>query len=118
MVSNATAVPQTQSEPIMKIVSDNKQQVTMLEEIFEVYIGELDGKPINVQPKGIFDTILAIIRFLIDLVNKIIEFILKLIQIGELILALINAINALINVITQFIEWLRGLFNPKSIAAI
>jgi len=115
LVSNATAVQQINSEPIIKNVIDKKQQITLLEEKLEVYIEKLDLIISNVKPKGLIDIILAIIKaiidFLINIINKLIDFI---DEIKHLLSGLIDAIKALINKIIDFIEWLQDLFNPES----
>jgi phage-related minor tail protein len=115
MLSNATAVPQIHSEPVMKNVSENIQQVTLLEEKLEFYIEKLSFNAPNVLPEGIFDFILAFIRAIInkiiDLINSLTEFIQDLMQ---LVSALIDAVKALINVIIQFIELITGPFTPES----
>jgi len=112
MVSNATAVPQIHSEPIMKNISDNNQQVTLLKEKLEVYIEKLNYITPNIQPTGIFrlifDIILAIINLIIDFINLLTEFIQDILQLSS---ALIIALVALINMIIQFLEWLQGLIN-------
>ena len=119
IASNATAVPQIHSEPIMKNISDNKQQVTLLEERLEFYIEKLDDITFNIQPKGIFDFILAIIEaiinILIDLINSLTEFIQDVMR---LLSTLVNAVKHLIDVIIQFIEWLQGLFTSGRTVAI
>ena len=75
LISNATAVPQINSEPIMKKVSDTKKQIKLLGEKLEVYNGKIGN--INIYPTGIFDFLIAILNFLIDLINSIIDFILE-----------------------------------------
>ncbi|MCJ7570653.1 MAG: hypothetical protein MUO82_02085 [Candidatus Thermoplasmatota archaeon] len=115
MVSNATAVPQKNSEPIMKNITNNKQQVTLLEEKLEFYIEKLSDITPNIQPKGIIgiitDIIEAIIDFLIDLIDSLINFI---DAIQSLFSALIYKVKELINRIIEFIEWLGSIFNPES----
>jgi hypothetical protein len=118
MVSNATAVPQIHSEPIMKNVNDNKQQVTLLEERLEFYIEKLSYITLNIQPTCfgfILDILRAVINILIDMITLLTEFIKDVMQ---LLSALFNAVNGLIKVIIQFIEWLQGLFNLGSTAFI
>ena len=116
MVSNATAVPQIKSEPIMKNVNDNKQQYTLLEEKLEVYIEKLSYITLNIQPKCfsfILDILRAVINILIDMITLLTEFIKDVMQ---LLSSLVSAVNGLINVIIQFIEWLQNLFTPGSLA--
>ena len=113
MVSTAVAVPQVHSTPLMKTVSEIEKKRAFLEGEFGVCTEKLEGISFNVQPGGIIDTIIAIILFLIQLLNSIIQFILNIMQIGDIILALIDAITTLIDVITQFIEWILELFNPE-----
>ena len=119
MISNATAVPQIHSEPIMKNINNYEQQVILLEEKLEFYIEKLDDINPNIQPTGLFDFIIAIIQaiinILIDIINSIAEFIQ---DVMVLLSALVNAVKHLIDVIIQFIEWLQGLFeleNPDAI---
>lgn len=109
LISNATAVPQINSEPIMKKVSDTKKQIKLLGEKLEVYNGKIGN--INIYPTGIFDFLIAILNFLIDLINSIIDFILEFMELGALILAFINALRSLINVINQFIDWIQDFFD-------
>ncbi len=115
MVSNATAVPQIHSEPIMKNISNVTQQVTLIEEKSEFYIEKLSCFSPNILPEGIFDFILALIRAiinkLIDLINSLTEFFQDLMQLAS---ALIDAVKALINVIVQFIDLIIGFFTSEN----
>jgi phage-related minor tail protein len=115
MLSNATAVSQIHSEPVMKNINENIQQVTLLEEKLDFYIEKLSCIAPNILPEGILDFILAIIRAIInkiiDLINSLTEFIQDVMQ---LVSALIDAIKALINVIIQFIELITGLFTSEN----
>ena len=115
MISTATAVPQVHSEPVMKIVNDVEQKKTFFEEKIEGFSEKI---ALDVEPGGIIDTIIAIIQFIIELIMEIIQLIADLMQLGNLIMALIAAIEALISIITQFIEWIMGILNPESFAAI
>ena len=118
VVSTVTALPQVHSGPMMKAVNDIEERRIFLEKKSEVCSEDLVKISYNAQPKGIIDTIIAILKFLINLLNSIIQFILNIMILGNLILALIDAITALIDVITQFIEWLNDFFNPESFASI
>jgi len=118
MVSTATAVPQVNSTPLMKVVSKIEQKRPDLERNVLVCIEKLEDISFNVQPGGILDTIIAMILFLIQLLNLIIQFVLNIMQIGNLILALIDTIMNLIDVIVQFIEWISGLFNPEGFTIV
>ena len=89
------------------------QKISLLEETLELNIEKVNDKIYNVQSKGLFENLLALIQFLINLISKIINFIRAVMQIGQLIITLINLIKTLINVINQFIEWIQGLFNPE-----
>jgi phage-related protein len=115
MVSNSTAVPQINSEPIIKNISDNKQQVALIEEKLEFYIEKLSVINPNIQPKGIFDILLAIITAIINFLISVIDSFINFIQvIWQLLSTLVTKIKNLINLIIEFIEWLIGLFNPRS----
>jgi hypothetical protein len=111
LVSNATAVSQINSEPIMKKVSDTKKQIKLIGEKLEFYKGKIGNININIYPTGIFDFLIAILNFLIDLINSIIDFILEFMELGALILTFINALRSLINVINQFIDWIQDFFD-------
>ena len=113
MISNATAVPQSYGKSIMNNITSNEQKISLLEETLELNIEKVNDIIYNVQSKGLFENLLALIQFLIDLISKIINFIRAVMQIGQLIITLINLVKALINVINQFIEWLQDLFNPE-----
>ncbi|PNX48801.1 MAG: hypothetical protein BV457_02965 [Thermoplasmata archaeon M9B1D] len=113
MVSNATAVPQSYGKTIVNNINNTNQRILLLEETLELNIEKVNDVLYNVQSKGLFENLLALIQFLIDLIGKIINFIKAVMQIGQLIITLINLVKALINVINQFIEWLQGLINPE-----
>ena len=114
MVSNATAVPQSYSKPIMNNIKINEQKMSLLEETLELNIEKVNDMIYNIQSKGLFEKLLALIQFLIDLISKIINFIKAVMQIGQLIITFINLVKALINVINQFIEWLQDIINPEA----
>lgn len=114
MVSNVTAFQQINSEPILKNVIDKKQQITALEEKLDVYIEKLDLITSNVQPNGLIDIILWIIRAIVDFLTAIIYKLIGFIdQLQNLLSVLFNAIKTLINKIIDFIEWLQDFFNPE-----
>ena len=113
MVSNATAVPQSYGKSVMNNIKDSEQKISLLEETLELNIEKVNDIIYNVQSKGLFENLLALIQFLIDLISKIINFIRAVMQIGQLIITLINLVKALINVINQFIQWLQDILNPE-----
>lgn len=117
MVSNTTAVTKVNGEPVMKNISNVKQQVTLLEEKSKCYIEKLSFLDSNILPKNIFDFILAILRAII---NKTIVFINSLTvfiqDVMQLVSALIGAVKNLINVILQFIDLIIGPFTSGSTA--
>jgi hypothetical protein len=118
LVSNAVAVPQIKSEPIMINIRNNEKQISFIKEILKLYINKLGNITFNAEPNGLIDTIINILKFLIGLINNLIEFIYKFMQIGALILALISALKTLIDVIGDLIEWFQNLFNPENTIAI
>ena len=105
MVSTVTAVPQSQSEPLMNNLSTLNQQKISLNDIFEEgsSIGTLDG---------LFDLIMQIIQWIAQIVIKIINVINSLIQIVSLLTYLVNMIQILINFIQYLIDIITNLFNP------
>ena len=118
VISTVTAVPQVHSEPTMKVVDNIERVRIFLEEESETCTEDLTKTSMNAQPKGLIDTIIALIRLIIKLLNSIIQLILNIMILGNLILSLIDIITTLIDVLTQFIEWLQDLFNPESFTII
>ena len=114
MVSNATAVPQTYGKTIMKNISNTKQQISLLEERLALNNEKLNNIITSVQPNGLFENLINLIKFLINIISSIINFILTIMEIGQLLINLINLVKTFIDVLTQFIEWLQDLFNPES----
>ena len=119
MASNVTAVPQIQSEPIMKNINIVKQQATLLEEKSGAYIEKITCLVSNILPKGIFDFLLSIISAIITgIINKIIGFVNSLTvfiqNVMQLVSTLFDAIQALINAINQFIDLIIGFFTSDN----
>lgn len=134
MISNATAVPQTKSEFVNKIINKRKNSQQLIEnkiQEFDKIIQEklkIDDKADKISvifkqktPKLIlgatgplFDWLLELIQSLIDIINFLIDFIENLLSIGELIEHLISLVQQFIDLVNQFIEWLTGLFDPET----
>jgi hypothetical protein len=110
LVSAVTAVPAINSEPTLKIINNVEQKKLQLDEKFSNYAEQLQQLFPTIKPKGI---ILDIILAIINLINKIIQLLIDIMKLGDLILALIEAITLLFEVFMQFVEWLRGIFNPS-----
>jgi hypothetical protein len=113
MISNATAVPQSSGKSVINNINSYKQKISLIEETLELNIKKVSDIICNFQSKGLFENLLALIQFLIDLISKIINFIRAVMEIGQLIITLIGLVKALINVINQFIAWLQDIFNPE-----
>ena len=92
MVSNATAVPQTNSQPVMK-------SIDQMEEIKE---------SMKVLPKNIFDNLIELLNFLKTLIN-VISGVFNIIQkvgiIIEILTNIMGFIDSLINWFEEKQEW-------------
>ncbi len=103
MVSTVTALPQTQSTPVMSAVHS-------LEETKEQYDDTTLGSMLDIQPTGFIDTLIAFIKLLIQLIMNIITVIQGILSVVALIQAIFSAITMIIELVRQIID----LFNPTS----
>ena len=103
MISTATAVPTTNSKPVMDIVNTIEKQEQKLELL-------------DVLPQGIFDTIWELLLALFNLIMKIIEVVNTVIAIVQLVQALINGIQMVLQMIQDVITLIKNLMNPDGLA--
>ena len=104
LVSTATAIPQTYSEPTMDMI-DTIEQNKYLNEKLENLFGST----------GIIDWIVQLLQMILNFIKDLIQFVLDLFQIVNLINLIISAINQLINLIAQLIQSIIDIFTPNSI---
>ena len=100
IISTVTALPQTNSTPIMNTLTDIEEQKTKLNNI-------------DIEPGGIIDLIKQLVLLIIQFVLSLIQIIRDLIGLVSLIEYLINLINVLITAIFDLIETILNLFNPS-----
>lgn len=101
MISTVTAVPTSQSKPVIDIIDRVEQQ----RERFDTLSDQL--------PTGIFEIIWQLILALFNLIMKIIDVVNTVLTIIQLFQALINGIQILLQMIQDFIDLLNDLFNPE-----
>jgi phage-related protein len=111
MVSTVTAVPQSQSKPLMDTISSLDQQETSLREKIS------DGFS-AAELGGLFDLIMQIIQWLAQVLAKIIGIINNVIKIVSLLIYVVQLIQTLINFIQRLIDLINGLFNPDAQASL
>ncbi len=104
MISTVTAVPTTQSKPVMDIIDNANQQVEKFKTIGEQL------------PQGIFDLIWQLLLSIINLVIKLIEVVNTLMSIVQLVQVLINALQSLFQIIQDFIDLISDLLNPEGVS--
>ena len=97
MVSIATAVPQTQSRPVMEAIqsledAEQKLDNTTLHEL------------LNPQSTGFFDKLFEFIKLLIQLIMNIATIVQSVLSIIALIKAIFSAIQLVMQLIQQIIE--------------
>ncbi|RLF41435.1 MAG: hypothetical protein DRN12_03260 [Thermoplasmata archaeon] len=97
MISTATAVPNTQSTPVMNAVNNLEKT----EKILYSKIGDI-------QPTGFIDFLIQLIILLIKLVMTIVTIIQSVLGIVNLIKNIIAAIQSLVNLIQQLIDLISG----------
>jgi hypothetical protein len=108
MMSVVTAVPQSNSKPIMQYIQKIEENRNTLNE------KTLENSLLDPNPKGILDLIRQLILLIIQFILKLIEIVRDLFGIISLIQYLINLIVILINAIFNLIEAILNLFNPNS----
>jgi len=104
LVSCATAVPTTQSTPVMQQIEKKDTTEALLKSLYTT-----DAEPLD----GILDLLIQLITVIVQLVMEIIAIVQGILGIISLIQTLINALQTLFTLITQLIEIISGLFNPS-----
>jgi len=115
MVSSATAVPQVQSEPVMKIINDMEQKKTMLEEKLASLTERLLGAPDDPQPTFIIRILLWLIKLIDAFFQTLIDIILT---IGDFIAKVIKWLEDSLNQIYKIVMGLLGLKLLETIVGI
>jgi len=108
MMSVVTAVPQSNSKPVMQYIQKiEESRTTIHEKIFEKSL-------LDPNSNGILDLIRQLILLIIQFILKLIEIVRDLFGIVSLIQYLINLIVILITAIFNLIEAILNLFNPNA----
>jgi len=113
LVSSATAVPHTQSQPGVALLEDIEQTRQCLGDDMEASITQLKQLVSDPEEGGLIDIIIALILLLIEAIDAIINFILGLYNIVELVQQLLEKLGTLIELIVEFVNWILSLFNPE-----
>jgi phage-related protein len=108
MMSVVTAVPQSNSKPVIEYIQKIEESRTTINE------KTLEKSLLDPIPNGILDLIRQLISLIIQFILKLIEIIRDLIGIVSLIEYLINLIMVLITAIFNLIEAILNLFTPKT----
>ena len=105
MISVVTAVPQTNSKPVMDVIKEIEERTNIVNEKV------LDVVP---DPNGIIiDLIKQLISLIIQFILNLIDMVMDLIGIVNLIEYLIYLIGVLIAAIMALIDAILNLFNPQ-----
>jgi hypothetical protein len=107
MMSVVTAVPQTNSSPVMDAVHEIERSRTEVDEKIAAY------SSLDVQPNGIIDLLKQLIWMIIQAVLDLIDIIRNLIGLVALIEYLINLVMILVEAVMALIEFIMDLFNPS-----
>jgi len=112
LLSNVSAVPQTQSQPAMDLIEQMEDEKLTLK--------ALSTHPIlsSTDSNGLIDLIIQIITMIINFVITLINFVTELMGLIGLIQSFIDAIFTLIDLVNQFIQMLNDLFNPQELVLI
>lgn len=109
LVSTATAVPHSFSNPAMNIIhaiAHEKQSIENLGNNEYFTLG---------QNGGIIEIIIQLLTLILQFIIKLIEMISDLIRLVGLIQDLIDALLTLFDLIQQLIQLIMNIFNPKLI---
>ncbi|OYT28403.1 hypothetical protein B6U98_04905 [Thermoplasmatales archaeon ex4572_165] len=105
MLSTVTALPQTNSKPVMDYIQEIEERSNSITE------GFLDASIPD--QNGIIDLIKQLVLLIIQFVLNLIDIIRDLIGLVSLIEYLINLITVLFNAVMNLIEAILNLFNPS-----
>ncbi len=97
MISTATAVPTTQSKPLMNAVNKLEKTEKMIH-----------GNMADIQPTGFIDFLIQLIILLIKLIMAIVTIIQSVLGIINLFKVIISTIQTLIELIQQIIDLISG----------
>lgn len=106
MISTVTAVPQADSNPLMKKINE-------IEENTKLINGKLASINLDVETGGIIDLLIQIIQWLISIVQQIINLILEIFGLVDLIEYLISLIVNLFELIMALINFIIDIFTPN-----
>ena len=102
LFSSVTAVPQSQSIPLTKALTEIEEQ----QESIESYLDELVSRGTL---DGLFDWFLRLIQWLTEVIGTLFSIVNGLIQIVSLLMTLLSVIQILLDLIDQIMDW----FNPE-----
>lgn len=102
LVSTATAVPKTYSEPAMEMIEEKEQMTS-----------GFDSLKNGIQTTGIIDLIIQLLVTILNFIQELISIVSDLFQIITLVEMIISAVTQLINIIFQLIETISNLFTPN-----
>lgn len=108
MISCATAIPKTNSEPLI-------EKIELIEEYKGLIDGEFNRSILDAESGGLIDLLIKIIQWLIDIVGKLINLVLETIQLTRLIAYLIVLIVTLYEFIMAIINFIIDRFTPDYI---
>ncbi len=104
LVSTGTAIPQTQSTPVM-------QAVQHLEKTNEAIDDVTSENIVNIQTLGLIDFLIQLIRLIIELLMNIVTIIQGILSIVSIVQTIFSAIQLVIQLIQQIID----LFTPNAL---
>jgi len=107
MMSVVTAVPQTQSDPVMDVI----ERIEELEQTMDETRADIAA--LDPEPGGIIDLLKQLINLIIQAVLNLIDIIRSLIGLVALIEYLIELVMVFIDAIMALIEMILNLFNPS-----
>lgn len=103
MISTVTAVPKTQSTPLMDTIQSK--------EVTELKMKAHAVNDLDPQPTGFFDKLIEFIKLLIELIMNLVTIIQGILSIIALIQAVLSAIQLVIQLIQQILD---VIFDPSN----
>lgn len=108
LVSTATAVPKTHSEPAMNLIDEIEQKTSVIDGLK----GKINAVDV-LENTGIIDWFIQLLRAILNFIYHLIQLVIDLFQIIQLLEAIISAINQLVDLIVQFINRIIDIFTPN-----
>jgi hypothetical protein len=116
MISTATAVPNSQSQPVMTCIQRIAQKKASLMTTLDSYESKLSNVDVSILNGGWLEKLIELLLILIQLIMEIISIVQNIIAIAALVQAIIQALQLVIQLIQDLIDLIQGISNPQPLS--